>query len=566
MNSVGEIYMLDEALELYEKGCYKQALKLARSLPPTQGGLVAAMAALALGDDGLAESILEQIPSSNKQVEAERMSILGLIKARRGEVDKYRELAIKAANSLPTSLTLYHLGLALPPREAILPLREAVARADSPKEEARIAFSLSWALRRSGALEEALSFVALARLRDPNNPFYISHWAHLVLLTEKEVPFIELEQIIKPLLKHEAKGVRWCAATTFSILLMLQGKVEASTHLLDVMLSEIPKVSLPYYAPLAVLLFRSAGKQKRGLLVAQAAGAVRSSSSLHTGLSALAMGLAKFPSSSSEEFLKKSIFLLSEEMVLEAAISAAHLMLLKNSESNVNFNSDHFRRVLLGLPTQLLELFLPWPEASHFFQGAPYVKAFGEGKVYGLESPGRVRSRSLELLVLLLSKPGGWESGALAEALYGKQNYTALKTEISRLRKILGGGVSSRPYRVTRAVKADFLDLVEYLKAGNLPKALALYQGPLLQKSGAPGIETLRWEIEEELRRAIIANKDTSLLLELAERIGDDLEIWELALDALSPNDPRYPAVLARIERLQREYAICESGVSNFPK
>jgi cytochrome c-type biogenesis protein CcmH/NrfG len=41
-----------------------------------------------------------------------------------------------------------------------------------------------------------------------------------------------------------------------------------------------------------------------------------------------------------------------------------------------------------------------------------------------------------------------------------------------------------------------------------------------------------------------------------AERLGEDLEVWEALLERLLPQDPRRPIVQARVARLRREWSL----------
>ena len=41
-----------------------------------------------------------------------------------------------------------------------------------------------------------------------------------------------------------------------------------------------------------------------------------------------------------------------------------------------------------------------------------------------------------------------------------------------------------------------------------------------------------------------------------AERLGEDLEVWEALLERLPSQDPRLPIVRARVARLRREYVV----------
>ena len=116
--------------------------------------------------------------------------------------------------------------------------------------------------------------------------------------------------------------------------------------------------------------------------------------------------------------------------------------------------------------------------------------------------------------------------------------------------------MESRPYRLAQALAADFLEVWEALRQGNLGGALARYRGPLLPQSQAPGVEDLRLELEEALRRAVLAQGDGESLFLLAERLGEDLEVWEALLEKLPPEDPRLPIAQARVARLRREWGL----------
>jgi cytochrome c-type biogenesis protein CcmH/NrfG len=69
-------------------------------------------------------------------------------------------------------------------------------------------------------------------------------------------------------------------------------------------------------------------------------------------------------------------------------------------------------------------------------------------------------------------------------------------------------------------------------------------------------VEALRLELEEALRRAVLAQGEVESLFLLAERLGEDLEVWEALLERLPPEDPRLPLARARVERLRREWSL----------
>ena len=78
--------------------------------------------------------------------EAERLALLGFLEGRKGDLRAYRALALEAAQRAQTPLTLYHLGLALPPKAGALALEEALRHRALPLR-----------LRKDGTLLVAVS-------------------------------------------------------------------------------------------------------------------------------------------------------------------------------------------------------------------------------------------------------------------------------------------------------------------------------------------------------------------------------------------------------------------------
>ena len=91
----------------------------------------------------------------------------------------------------------------------------------------------------------------------------------------------------------------------------------------------------------------------------------------------------------------------------------------------------------------------------------------------------RLSPRHAELLLLLSQNPGGSSAGQLSRELYGSPEHAvAVRAEISRLRKHLGGVLCQRPYRF-----ADWAHVqIHYPAAG----------ADLLPASTAPTIRHLR--------------------------------------------------------------------------
>ena len=150
----------------------------------------------------------------------------------------------------------------------------------------------------------------------------------------------------------------------------------------------------------------------------------------------------------------------------------------------------------------------------------------------------RTAELSLEQLMLMLKG----DEGSAAN----------LRASLSKLRSQLP--ISRHPYQLQVASNSDAEALLEHLKAGQVRDALSLYRGPLLPNSEAPGIAEAREGIEEALRQAVLASGDAEALIALAERLGDDLELWETARNHLDDNDNRTPLVRARIDRILKSW------------
>ncbi len=115
------------------------------------------------GKDREAEQLLLKWRPKNSKLEAERLALLGFVRWRLGDTKAYRSLAVEAANKARTSLTLYHLGLALPPEEGLAALRGAFEAYSGDRErEGRVAYALARVLRRLGRFPEAYRWASLA--------------------------------------------------------------------------------------------------------------------------------------------------------------------------------------------------------------------------------------------------------------------------------------------------------------------------------------------------------------------------------------------------------------------
>ncbi|WP_225835863.1 helix-turn-helix domain-containing protein [Streptomyces sp. NK08204] len=160
-----------------------------------------------------------------------------------------------------------------------------------------------------------------------------------------------------------------------------------------------------------------------------------------------------------------------------------------------------------------------------------------------------LRPRQLEILTLLALEPDGFTSERLRDALYGDRPVTAstFKAEISHLRRALGGGIAARRYALTAPVSCDAVDVLRALERGDTDTALRLYRGPLLPRSGAPGIEEWRTHLEVAVREAVLASARPEHALRYGERAPYDAEVHEHALRLIGPGDARRAIAAGRL-------------------
>jgi hypothetical protein len=166
--------------------------------------------------------------------------------------------------------------------------------------------------------------------------------------------------------------------------------------------------------------------------------------------------------------------------------------------------------------------------------------------------------RHSEILFILTARPAGVTGEQLADALY--EDYAdpaAVRVELTRLRRVAGDLVASRPYRLTRPVSADFADVAAALRRGDIASAAATYAGPLLPYSEAPGVLTHRHWLETQIRSAVLASGSPEILATWAERLGfDDLQVWERLTAVLPAGSARQASAAARTGALRAEYGL----------
>ncbi|GIM95638.1 GAF domain-containing protein [Paractinoplanes toevensis] len=175
----------------------------------------------------------------------------------------------------------------------------------------------------------------------------------------------------------------------------------------------------------------------------------------------------------------------------------------------------------------------------------------------------RLGRRHSELVVLLLAHPEGRTGEELGFDLYGDDvSPVTVRAELSRLRRTLGPElVESRPYRLRAELDSDFRTVTRLLERGRVAEALEEYAGPLLPGSDAPGITRLRNLVDGQMRAAVLASHDRSLMRTWLHHPwgADDLEMWEAYTKQLPHGSPARPLAVNRIRQLAAEYGLATS-------
>lgn len=158
--------------------------------------------------------------------------------------------------------------------------------------------------------------------------------------------------------------------------------------------------------------------------------------------------------------------------------------------------------------------------------------------------------RRAEILALLDSRSQGWSAEELAYELHGEAGTPqAIRTEMFRVRSMLGGAVESNPYRLAPGLAghSDSGMVLRLLRDGHVAEALEAYRAPLLRRSVALAVQLLRDQLDLAVGSAVRAGGDTSLLVQwLSTDMG---AVDQLAVEALGRlvgrRDPRYLAFRA---------------------
>lgn len=157
-------------------------------------------------------------------------------------------------------------------------------------------------------------------------------------------------------------------------------------------------------------------------------------------------------------------------------------------------------------------------------------------------------------LLAALALEGPCDLDQLQQHVYGDRvlSRATIKAEISHLRRILGGGIESRPYRLTLPVRVDAIDLRRNLARGDVSSALDSYAGQLLPDSESPFAIDHRHLIDATLRRLLLEGGAPAELLRFADVHRFDEAVLERAIAICGHDDPLRHEARARLELAQR--------------
>ncbi|MDV8149599.1 helix-turn-helix domain-containing protein [Arthrobacter sp. B10-11] len=166
--------------------------------------------------------------------------------------------------------------------------------------------------------------------------------------------------------------------------------------------------------------------------------------------------------------------------------------------------------------------------------------------------------RRAEILALLASRTQGWSADELAYQLHGEDGAaTAIRTEMHRIRSVLGNVVEPNPYRFSPAIRVvtDVSVVADHLRNGRVAEALAAYPAKLLNRSTNLPVELMRDELNEAVGASVRSSGDAQLILRwCASDMGaSDTEAAAAMAGLIGPGDPRFQLVRARMERVDRE-------------
>ena len=166
--------------------------------------------------------------------------------------------------------------------------------------------------------------------------------------------------------------------------------------------------------------------------------------------------------------------------------------------------------------------------------------------------------RRAEIMALLASRDQGWSADELAYEIHGDTGTgAAIRTEMHRIRHILGDVLQANPYRFDSTVNVvtDASVVAAHLRDGRVAEAFTAYSAKLLTRSANLAVGFMRDELNAAVGASIRSSGDARLMLQwCASDMGSsDTATAAAAAALIGPNDPRCQLVSARMERVDRE-------------
>lgn len=169
--------------------------------------------------------------------------------------------------------------------------------------------------------------------------------------------------------------------------------------------------------------------------------------------------------------------------------------------------------------------------------------------------------RRAEILALLGSRSQGWSAEELAYELHGDAGTPqAIRTEMFRVRSMLGDAVQSNPYRLASGLAGctDSGKVLGLLRDGLVAEALDVYAAPLLTRSGVLAVQLLRDQLDLAVASAVRASGNAGLLDRwLSTDMGAaDAQAVEALGQLAGRGDPRYLASRAALAAAERSLLV----------
>lgn len=182
------------------------------------------------------------------------------------------------------------------------------------------------------------------------------------------------------------------------------------------------------------------------------------------------------------------------------------------------------------------------------------IKVLGTSRVESGFGVLNLPRRQVEILFILSLYPQGLSLEELHTALYGDQvvSLSTLKAELSHLRQAIGGGIESRPYRLTIDIETDYQICLRELKVGKFDRAMVAFSGDLLHSSTSPVIEERRSLLMAALHSAALQSDSVDSMIEYLEHVPHDLAVCEHLAAIIRTSDPRYAICQAHLNQAQR--------------